>query len=134
MEMKVFRILRSRLLAIGALALILGCGKPSDRVEVSGTVRWQDQMLSSGTITFFRPQQIPAGAGEIVNGKYRVQCKPGQLRVEIEAIREIGAVDRAEGLPVQEQYLPARYNRNSTLTAEISPPGPVVLDFDLEDK
>jgi hypothetical protein len=128
------QFLRFRFVTTGVVALFLGCGSPSDRVEVNGTVRWQGEPLPSGHIAFFLPQQIPAGAGKITDGTFNVQCKPGMVRVEILAIRETGKIERSEGEPAKEQYIPAHYNQRSTLTAEIAPPGPVTLLFDLKDK
>ena len=60
----------------------------------------------------------------------------GQFRVKITAQRNTGrqATDPYRGgkYDVQEQYLPARYNRKSQLEATLTPEGANVFDFDLK--
>jgi hypothetical protein len=115
-------------------AISLGCSEPTDRVQISGTVTWEGKPLPKGDIAFYLPQQVAAGAGRIVDGKFSFPSRPGNVQVVILASRPAEKVDPVEKTPRPEQYLPARYNTNSTLTTEIMLPGPVNLQFDLTSK
>lgn len=108
---------------------------------VSGTVTYQGEAVEQGSIRF-----VPTGetkgqvtGAAITQGKYEASAKGGVLvgtqRVEITAIaprkdprgRDLAAM---EGAGVQ--YLPEKYNRQSTLTVTIESGGPAVHDYDLQ--
>jgi hypothetical protein len=121
--------------------LVAGCGG-TDRLAVEGTVTFQGEPIAEGSITL-RPiegTQSPTAGSRIVDGKFRIDAdggpRPGTFRVEIAASRPTGRkiMDPETGQPTDmiEQYIPPRYNRQSELTAEITPGGPNELEFNLD--
>ena len=111
-----------------ALCLFVGCAD-SDRQSLEGTVILDGQPLEKGQITFV-PQagtgSPTAGAG-VVAGQFMVPAAGGpfvgKFRVEITAARPSGkkVPDRTTGklIDAWEQFVPARYNADSQLTADV---------------
>jgi hypothetical protein len=114
------------------LPLLVGCTKTTDKVEVAGNVSWDGSPLPSGSIRFlpFDRTIAPAG-GKIVDGAYKFFCKPTKMRVEIEATRLTGKIDPIEKAPIGEQFIPARYNQDSELSADVTRDGTNRFDFSL---
>ncbi len=105
-------------------ALLIGCGE-AERRQVAGTVTLDGQPLEEGIIRFEAVQgQRPSAAAIIEQGRYTVAVAPGRVRVVIEGYEKIGE-HRLEGEPnappveIKRQIVPARYNRQSELTALI---------------
>ena len=125
--------------AIGVLPL-LGCGH-GGRMSVEGTVTLDDRPLKNGAIQF-RPlagTNGPTAGAEIVDGKFVVPARggpfAGKFRVEITAVRRSGRkVPNLMGTGMVDehsQFLPARYNSESQLKAEVTANGPNHFDFGL---
>lgn len=117
------------------MCLIAGC-QPSGPAThlVTGTVTFDGEPIAQGDIVFRDTGgQIKGYGGQIVNGKYEFECEPGSKTVEITAMREVpGKMDTSnpgEEVPLMEQYIPEKYGAATTLTAEVSGPGP--FDFEL---
>lgn len=121
----------SLLIVASALAFTLGCGNSSgiDKVIVSGVVTLDGQPISNGEIRFIPASGTigPVSGGAIKDGAYTAQAKGGvpigAHQVEIKAYRanpKSKATAGAEG-GAAEQYLDARYNSQTTLTATIEP-------------
>ena len=126
---RVYALLMS-MCTLSLTPLWAGCGHDGpDRVEVSGKVTFDGAPVQSGRI-WFRPQpgsHVPPAGAWISNGQYHVThhggVPVGAYTVEITARRpvpgfaisaeEAAAID--EDVPTQ-QYIPARYNAESTLT------------------
>lgn len=123
--------------SIGLLAGILagGCSQPSDFVEVTGTVRWNGTPMPSGMIVLqpINPSQAPAG-GKIEAGQFRVRSKPGKMRVQIESVRATTERDPETGSFLGEMYVPARYNRETELEADVTRDGNNRFEFLLTDQ
>jgi hypothetical protein len=124
-----------RLHILAVVALCAGCAPASDMVEVSGEVTWNGMPVPNGMIVLqpVDPKTPPAG-GQIRDGKYQLRSKPGKMRVQIEAVRATNQVDPATGTPLGEMYIPARYNTQTSLEAEISSDGANRFDFPLQEK
>lgn len=116
----------------GCLVLLLGCGQ-SQRLALTGVVTLDGQPLNEGSITFM-PQSgttSPSAGANVTQGHFSVSAEkgvlPGKFRVEITAKRKTGRTvmsDTAGGMIDQyEQYLPARYNRDSQLMATVPQSG-----------
>ena len=139
------------LLALGICAGILGCGgTPSiGRKAVTGSVNMDGKPLDYGSINFEpmsgNSKQIGAGA-VIENGKYSIPADqgltPGKYRVAITAPTggKPGAPPKGEsaeegmkraGTPPTER-LPAKYNVESELTADVTEKASAVFDFKVE--
>ena len=130
--------------ALACLTISAGCGKDSPRRAIDGTVSLDGAPLAKGYISF-RPEfgsPGPTAGAEIVDGKYSISTEggtfAGKFRVEITASRPSGrkVPDRFTGQLVEDytQYLPARYNSESELTAEVKEEGDNLFDFTLESK
>ena len=131
---------RTALSAAVLAAALSGC---SSQATVKGTVRFDGQPVENGGITF-----IPAGAGgqkagaEIRNGTYEIPRDrapaPGRYKVEITWNKRTGKQVTVPGDPGNkidetQQAIPAKYNRETTLTAELTS-GSNTKDFDLSSR
>ncbi len=125
----------------GGLALT-GCSSRPATVVVSGTVRYEGRALDNGEIRFLprAGTEAPTNGSRIVNGRYAVVARggllPGSYRVEIESRSTVGNEPampaEGEGPPRPAINIPARYNSESTLEAEIpAEPREQSLDYDL---
>jgi hypothetical protein len=128
----------------GAMLLALaGCSRESARHAIEGTVTLDGQSLKQGYICF-RPEQgtkSPTAGTEISAGKFSIPASggtfAGRFRVEITAGRAtVNKVrDRFTGQivagPAFEQYLPACYNTETTLRADVSESGTAPFAFAL---
>lgn len=128
-------------LITAVLAGILGCDNEGS-LNVSGHVRYEDEPIEDGVIKF----QSEAGryaAARIKNGGYTIddtsRLEPGKYTVKITAQRQAGtrtakettlAHNAGDVVPVIEQYIPAQYNEESTLTVTFEN-GKSDFDFDL---
>ena len=132
--MSQYRIQMAGFLVI-SLMVTGGCGWSGDPnlVKVFGTVTYGDQPLEKGQIRFVPIEGTvgPTSGAEIMNGKYTVTNRGGvpfgTHRVAIRAYRpDEGARPIGENVPGYEpgdkpleQYIPARYNTQSKLTAVV---------------
>lgn len=120
------------ILGLGCCALV-GCGSSdgqpvAKRITVQGTVTLDGMPLPAGSIGFVTPGEVDPA--EIVDGKFTAQVREGEKRVEIRAYRN-GAPDTLNpGSFTQENYIPARYNDQSELKANINAQ-PAELKFEL---
>jgi hypothetical protein len=92
--------------------------------------------VARGQIIFSDPsRQTRSSSGEVVDGKFTFTASPGSKRVEITAMREVpGKMDTSnpgEERPLMEQYIPGKYNSDSTLTADVAA-GSTTFEFKLE--
>lgn len=123
---------------IGMIAA--GCGpKPPVLVEVSGTVAYDDKQVPQGTVSF-----VPADGGgapallPIADGRYGGRVPVGRKRVEIYGLRPAVKPQASTGGPgadeaeAVESFIPSKYNNESGLIREITSPGPLTVDFQLE--
>ncbi len=120
-----------------ASLLPLGCSsKGDDTVGVSGTVNLDSKPLSEGTITFAGdPGTVPAVL-TVKNGSFEGQVKPGKKKVQIMAYKATKAPPTATETTdeFKENYIPARFNTESKLTAEVTASGLSPNKFDVESK
>lgn len=120
-------------------AVLTGCGGDSGprKVAVSGTVTFDGKLVDSGEIVL-RPAtgNDPAGAGQIVAGKFECMVTPGTKKVYITAWREVGGpkegLETGESGGESEQYIPTIYNDESELTTEIAADGSDDVVFELQ--
>ena len=114
----------------------IGCSNEPRRYHVSGSVTIDGQAVTTGDILF-----VPAAgdrgpdAGTVKDGKYELLATQGKKRVEISASKiRPGGARGAGGEPVPEEYIPARYNIESKLTADVQASDSNRFDFSLESK
>ncbi|MBN2294267.1 MAG: hypothetical protein JXM70_17700 [Pirellulales bacterium] len=129
-----------------ALLFGAGCGKHGDnRGAVSGQITLDGQPLQQGSILFV-PVKGTKGVvtgGEIKDGQYHLSGNDGpavgQNRVEIRAVRKTGRMVPKPMAPAGEmveetgEAIPARFNSQSTIEAEIKP-GDNTANFELTSK
>lgn len=117
-----------------ALLLILGCSSGPKTYQVIGTVTLDGRPLPEGDIHFLSVDgRYGPEPGKLKDGRYELWAKAGKKRVEISASRILpGGAKGAGGEPVPEEYIPERYNVQSTLTAEVTPDGANRFDFPLQ--
>lgn len=119
-----------RALALLTLA-VAGCGGLHDepqRVPVAGQVTYDGRPVADGRIRFEPAGRTkgPVSGGAIADGRFLIDHKGGvpvgRQRVHIEAYRTVehARPDPVEG-PLRVQFLPERYNVNSTLEIAIKP-------------
>jgi hypothetical protein len=114
------------------LALAGGCGGPA-KLSLQGTVTYEDRPIEKGRIDFLPVDGTagPSVGAPISQGSYAVAANQGVLaagtyQVRVTAYRKTGRtepnrVDRG-GPPVEveENYIPAVYNDQSTLKVRIA--------------
>ncbi|WP_207310127.1 hypothetical protein [Rubinisphaera italica] len=108
--------------AMFVVSFLVGCGASDgpDLISTDGEVKWQNEPLKEGRITF---RMLEAGgnvfSAPIEEGYFKIESLPGKMKVEIIASRLIpGKFDESNGTPepVGEMYIPAQYNSRSELT------------------
>ena len=113
-----------------------GCGpREPATYEVRGTVEWKGQPLPEGYVNFApgEGQSLKVDAGQITGGAFVFRSTAGAKTVEIWANREkAGQTNKVMGMREKEQYIPAKYNSQSTLKANVTPEGPNEFTFKLE--
>ena len=121
-----------------------GCGPANGRHSLEGRVTLDGEPVADGVINF-RPQPGtpgPTAGGQITAGRFSIPLEGGTFagifRVEITAARKTGGKERhlrtGEMVDLYEQYLPARYNRQSELTAEVQQSDSNQFEFDLSSR
>lgn len=121
----------SALLVIVALVGCNGDGKTA----VDGTATWNGQPIQSGYIELQPVGEGHFASAEIVDGKFTLRTTPGKRLVKITAEKKIGETpptDRIpEAKPIMFQFVPPKFNSESSLEMEISESNPN-LDVALE--
>lgn len=119
---------------LGACATA-GCRRDGpQRYPVAGKVSWENAPLPVGDIVLTPTDGGVPDAGKIKDGAYELMATEGPKQVAIIAVREAGPVDPSMGMARKENYIPARYNDKTTLTATVTPDGPNEFDFSLSEK
>jgi len=122
------------LFSVSVLALAIGCGGGTPRYEVSGTVTYDGEPIERGEISFepLEPGGAPEG-GPIENGRFQLEATAGRKIVRIRGSRPLPPEqqDSPEMGLLYEDFIPAKYNRESTEQVEITPNGDNQFDFEL---
>jgi len=145
---------RPRSPAWGLAAVVAGCGgalvlsacgpaRVDDlpREAVSGKVTLDGKPLERGTISFQPASASPtSGMVSIVGGSYSMPkaygLVPGSYKVSISSSEGSGPSEKLGDVPGKtppppKELIPARYNSDTTLTAEVKPGKSNSFDFDL---
>lgn len=119
--------------------LVSGCGskgKGPTTTSVKGTVNLDGKPMSQGEVTFSIPGEPPQ-AIEVKDGKFSGNAHAGKNRVEIRQYK-IGAAPTMGGVKVaeatKENILPARFNSDSQMTADVTAGGANDFKFDVASK
>lgn len=113
----------SRWMVLLSLTVLAAACAGDGLVTSTGSVVCDGQPVDTGAISFHPVEgRLAPQGGQIVAGRFRVRTLPGRHRVEIRASRpKAGGVELTPGALPREQYIPARYNDESTLEVEVSP-------------
>jgi hypothetical protein len=125
--------------AAAIVCLCGGCNDPSNgRLEVAGSVTLDKVPLDQGVITFYDPAgNHPSSGAAIVDGTYHLPASkgllPGDYKVAIDSADATGEtaspVQYSMSIPVSR--IPAKYNGETLLSAEVTSTGANQFDFDL---
>src|SRR4051794_12582293 len=122
-----------RFLVLGAgmvLPLVLGCQSEPPTYLVTGAVSYNGTPVAEGDITLVpEDRSVRAEGGKIKDGAYSLQARAGKQRVEIRAAR---AVKEGPMGPIYEDYIPAEFNAQSKLSADVTPAGKNEFHFHLK--
>jgi hypothetical protein len=120
-------------LALSLLALV-GCGRDSEGVSVSGKVVYQNQPVAGGALTFFGATGRPVTAPLDQEGAYEVELAPGDYQVTV----TIGATlppgwKEGDPVPPPTMKLPDQYSSRlkTPLTASVKAESDQPIDFNL---
>ncbi len=119
---------------------LAGCGSEDTGPElytVKGTVTFDGSPGDEGRIQFRHTEgDQKAYSADIKAGSYTIQTETGNASVEITASRPTGEFDTSNPddppQPIGEMYIPAQYNSETTLTADIKPSADNSIPFDLK--
>ena len=123
---------------LGSISL-LGCAegkKTPPQVKVSGNVKYDGKPIASGKIVFesMTPGEIPEPLN-ITAGLYEGTVAAGKKKIRIYGYKAGKPYPKdtpgGEGINVQENFVPAKYNAETELAKDVSAPGPHTFDFDL---
>jgi hypothetical protein len=124
---------------LGLLAVcvaLVGCHRQrtfAPTYTIRGTVTRDSKPLAEGVIAFLSPETGDLQSLPIKNGKYEGPVRAGKRRVEIRAYRPRKGPPKPLD-PPPENYLPKRYNAETTLSADVLAEGPNTFDFDLRSQ
>lgn len=129
-------------IAIVIPLLLSGCSSEPAGPEmfaVTGTVSFDGTPVEDGRIQFRKAEgDQKAFSTEIKAGAYKLETEAGTMQVEITASRPTGKFDTSNPddppQPIGEMYIPAKYNTETTLTAEVKSSGENVIPFELTGK
>ena len=119
------------------LLCLAGCGSSAPTpVIVAGKVTFDGKPVAEGHIVFKSVGGPPSEqSGEIIDGRFNLDVTPGPKRVEIIGNRDVaGTAPSGMRSGPKENFIPARFNTSSTLSADISPTGENTLTFELKTK
>lgn len=139
--------MRVQCIGLIVLAIMAGCGGGSgvERAVVSGTVAFQGRPVADGMIRFVPIEGTtgPAAGAVIKNGRYEVKASGGATAgvcmVEIRGFQQAAADNRPAAGPQiglkperRVQFIPPRYNLQSTLQVTIEAKREQEHNFDLK--
>lgn len=133
---------------LGFLLLLtsVGCGPAANsdgRKAVTGNISLNGAPIQSGSIRFEPESGQTASGSTIAEGKYEIPADkglmPGKYRVFINATEPDSDQRSVEDLmnnpgPPKKELIPAKYNKKSEVTIEVTKEGPNQFDFPIESK
>ena len=124
------------ILVVGVMALGAGCGPtPTPKGSVSCTVTLDGKPLDQGEVSFVTPG-LPPELVAVHDGTFQGKVTVGSHRVEIRAYRpgKPYFMGPTKMDPSPENYLPARFNSESTLTADVTAAGPNEYKWEVQSQ
>lgn len=126
--------------ALVTLVLVVGCGDPNGRQQVTGSVTLDGQPLPDGEVSLRPFDTGPSAAGQIIDGKFVLNSDkgppPGKYIVKIESMKQTGNRVKLPGTNLQvdeiKQIVPEQYNEESQLVIEVTGGGQNHFDLELK--
>ncbi len=125
-----------------ALSLMaVGCGDPTGRQRVTGTVTVDGSPLPEARISLRPLARGPRTGGIVENGEFQISKQkgplPGEYAVAIQSFRKTGRMISPESnpgvkVPELRQSLPPNYNTRTELRMEVTPGGTNHFEYDLQ--
>lgn len=118
---------RLAIIILSVTVFVMGCsnnnGSEEPTYEVTGKITLDGKPMPQGTISF--ELDPPQGKGpviaEITNGTYSARVPAGKQKVQFHLEKKVpSTMAGEEGQVVSTEGLPARYNRESKITMEVS--------------
>ena len=124
---------------VATAAVVTGCGrsKPAREMQpVTGSVTLDGKPLQEGEIYFKKTAAGEVDILPVVAGQFQGEVGVGTRRVEIYAYHEKEVVPMPGEPPekTRENYIPARYNVQSELTAEVAADDSSPLKFEVTSR
>jgi hypothetical protein len=132
----VFRTTRIIAPTLSLLCFVLGCApkvKAPDLAKIKGTVTLDGQPMASGEITFVVLGKHTALL-PVTGGTFSGEVSVGANRVEVYSYKEGGEVVEMGGQKYgggRVNVIPAKFNADSTLKAEVAPQGANEFKFEV---
>jgi hypothetical protein len=127
----------TRLGFLAFCAVLAGCQRQprtyAPTYPVHGSVTLDNKPLADGKIAFLSPETGDQQNLTIKDRKYEGPVRPGKRRVEIRAYQP-RKEPRKPLDPPPHNFIPNRYNSETTLSADVSPDSPNAFDFDLRSQ
>ena len=127
------------LIACFLTSVVIGCGGAAPLVPVEGTVTLDGDPLVDAKVVFLPEQGRPSSARTDESGRYRIMYTRevrgaliGRHKVQITTSLEADESPDPEFENGRPESIPAKYNTQSTLVAEVSPRTNARVDFELE--
>jgi hypothetical protein len=118
-----------------ALAVAVGCNSGPGVYDVTGTVSLDGVPIEDGEIVFVAADNGTApGAARIERGAFALKLPAGKKKVKIAASRKVPGKGAMGDDFVYQSYVPAQFNEQTTLEAEVAPGGANRFDFKLDTK
>ena len=124
------------ILSLMAITTLIGCGGQPTRAttQVRGTVTMDGKPLEKASIVFDPIDgQGGAASGGVVLGKFEFPSEPGSKRVSITAVKVTDEKGQY-GEEVTVEMIPAQYNSETKLNADVKLNGTNEFQFDLVSK
>jgi hypothetical protein len=120
--------------AIAMAVFMTSCSRDNPLVAIGGKVTFDGAPVADGDI-LFTPTDSAFGSesAKIVDGAYQANLRPGQTKVQIRASRPVPGKKGPMGEQLIEDYIPAKYNDQSSLVIDVSK-GQRKHDFELQSK
>lgn len=127
-------------LLLALFAFVAGCGPSGPTFAiVKGKVELDGKPLASGKVAFTQ-QGIPQDLLDVNDGVFEGKAKVGKAKVEILSFRPGKIPDMYKDAKDKEKYqfleniIPAAYNSESKITADITASGPNEFQFSAKTK
>lgn len=127
--MEIRAILARSAMIVLTVAMVGGCGggaPPGPKLySITGTASFAGEPLKDADLRARTSDGKHAAGAKVTDGKFKLSVPAGTSIIEITAMRDVPGEFREENpgekVAVKEQFIPAKYNTESTLKLEVKP-------------